>query len=394
MRIAIISHKLCWQLGVSVTGYATDGGFPFQMETISELFDETKVIVPCKLLSYDGKGLAPLLGQRMSVVPLSVPEGKGLRRKFGFPLWLLKNGKLIWREVRDADAVHTPIPGDIGTIGMLFALVLRKPLFVRHCGNWLVQRTIAERLWIWSMEFFGGGRNVMFATGGGTDSPSKRNPNVKWIFSTSLRREQMNGVHPKVLPDDGSVRLVIACRQEERKGTDVVIESMPAIVQAFPNARLDVIGDGSLLPKLKKRAAELGVNQSITFHGKLEHSLVLKFLRECHLFCYPTSASEGFPKVVLEALANGMPVITTRISVLPQLIGKGCGILLDSASPEELAATVIKIYSDKAGYEEMSQKAAEVSKQFCLEDWRDQIGNTLRDAWGVSSLSTEVKSVN
>lgn len=231
----------------------------------------------------------------------------------------------------------------------------------------------------------------MFATGGGAAAPSKRNSHVRWIFSTSLRRAQMEGVHARVLPDDGRIRLIIACRQEERKGTDVVIESMPSILQAFPKASLDVIGDGSLLPRLKQRVAELGVTGSINFYGRLAHPKVLSLLGEAHLFCYPTSASEGFPKVVLEGLASGMPVITTRVSVLPQLIGNGCGILLDSDSPDELADAVISVCSDQAQYGEMSKKAIEVSKQYCLEDWRNLIGKTLRDAWGVNSLSAEVE---
>jgi glycosyltransferase involved in cell wall biosynthesis len=275
---------------------------------------------------------------------------------------------------------------------MLFALLSRKPLFVRHCGNWLVQRTLAERFWKWGMEFFGGGRNVMFATGGSTGAPSTRNPNVKWIFSTSLRRGQMNGAQPKQLPSNGSVRLVVACRQEEGKGTDVVIEAMPKILRAFPEAKLDVIGDGSLLPKLKQQAAELGVDESIDFHGKLEHSMVLSMFGSEHLMCYPTSASEGFPKVVLESLANGIPVITTKVSVLPQLIGMGCGVLIDSASSKDLATAVVSICSDRRQFFKMSEEALKVSKRYCIEDWREFIDKTLRDAWCVSSLSEEVET--
>ncbi len=390
MRLVVISHKLVWASHESPFGFSTDGGFPVQMEAISEMFDSTTLIVPCDR-GAAGRGLAPLVGRNLRVVPLSVPRGKGIVRKLRFPAWLMVSLLPIWREVRGADAVHTPIPGDVGTIGMLLALVMRKPLFVRHCGNWLVQRTLAERFWKWGMEFFGGGRNVMFATGGSSAAPSPRNPNVKWIFSTSLRRGQMNGVQPKQLPGDGSVRLVIACRQEEGKGTDVVIEAMPKILQAFPKAKLDVIGDGSLLPRLKQQAAQLGVDERIDFHGKLEHSQVLSMFGSEHLMCYPTSASEGFPKVVLEALANGIPVVTTKVSVLPQLMEKGCGVLIDSASPEALATAVVGVCSDRAQYSRMSEKALEVSKEYCLEDWREFIGKTLRDAWCVNSLSAEVE---
>ena len=82
-----------------------------------------------------------------------------------------------------------------------------------------------------------------------------------------------------------------------------------------------------------------------------------------------------------------MPVITTRVSVLPDLISSGCGILLDSTSSAELSKAVIDICSNPDKYEEMSSKAIETAQKYSLEDWRDFIGKTLREAWNVSTLS-------
>lgn len=385
MRLAVFSHKVCWTSVDSPSKFATDGGFSLQMEAISELFTSTNIIVPCKQ-GQDLSGLSPLKGKGIRIVPLTVPTGIGFRRKIYFPLWLLRNGGIILREVRSADAVHSPIPGDVGTIGMIFSQLLRKPLFVRHCGNWLVQRTAAERFWKWSMEKFAGGRNVMLATGGADEPPSRRNSNVKWIFSTSLRREQMVNAVPRELPADGKLRLIIACRQEEKKGTDIVIESLPIILNSFPEASLDIVGGGSLLERLNRQAASLGLADRVTFHGKVAQSAVLDLLKKAHLFCYPTSASEGFPKVVLEALANGLPVITTRVSVLPKLIGNGGGVLVDEPTAIAVGAAVVEICRDNTNYKRMSSKAIETARQYTLESWRDSIGEILRAAWGKDFL--------
>src|SRR5207237_6604357 len=133
----------------------------------------------------DKGGEIPLTGRNLTVSPLTEPSGGGAWRKLALLSWVAHNGGAIWREARRADAVHAPIPGDVGTIGMLVAFVLRKPLFVRHCGNWLKPRTVAEHFWRWCMERFAGGRNVMMATGGATEPPSSKNLEVRWIFSTS-----------------------------------------------------------------------------------------------------------------------------------------------------------------------------------------------------------------
>ena len=124
------------------------------------------------------------------------------------------------------------------------------------------------------------------------------------------------------------------------------------------------------------------MNGSVRFHGKVNHDGVLRLLREADAFCYPTRASEGFPKVVLEAQACGLPVITTRVSVLPELIGRGGGILLDEATPETVALAVCDLLSNQVRYREMSACALTTARQFSLEHWRELIGGWLRLSWG------------
>lgn len=387
MKLAVVSHKVCWHLPGNTGLYYTDGGFPLQIKAISELFDSTRVVVPCAEIG-DNKGLTPLDSGALRLVPLSVPNGQGLRRKLNIPFWLLKNSRKIWREIRAADAVHAPVPGDVGTIGMLFALILRKPLFVRHCGNWFVQRTLAETFWRWLMESFAGGRNVMLATGGSDNAPSGKNKNIKWIFSTSLTEQEMHAAAARPFPKDGKLRLIVACRQEPRKGTEIVIAALSQIIDKYPFARLDVVGGGSRLNELKMQVQSLGLDEKVTFHGKLEQKSVINLMKKAHVFCFPTSASEGFPKVVLEALACGLPVVTTKVSVLPELISGDCGVLLNSPSAAALSSAVLKICENSEVYESMSSAAIAVAQDYTLENWRDYIAANLKDAWQVSSLNS------
>ena len=150
VKLAVFSHKVCWPSAASPSGFATDGGFPFQMKALSELFDSTTLVVPC-LASGGQPGEAALGGNKLYVAPLSAPRRTGLKHKLLFPFWLLRNTPRVLRELFRADAVHAPIPGDVGTIGMLFAFLFRKPLLVRHCGNWLQPETAAEHFWKWFM---------------------------------------------------------------------------------------------------------------------------------------------------------------------------------------------------------------------------------------------------
>ncbi|MDX2031487.1 MAG: glycosyltransferase family 4 protein [Blastocatellia bacterium] len=382
MNLLVISYKTCWPEPSSPSGFATDGGFPFQMRALSELFDETRLLIPCAARERES-GEGHLAGRRLSVIPLTSPTGAGLRRKAAFPFWLLRNLPRLLREVARADAVHTPIPGDIGTIGMLLAFAMRKPLFIRYCGNWTEQMTVAEHFWRWFMETFAGGRTVCLATGGAAHPPSAKNPAMGWIFATTLTEEELTRCRAaeRRAPGD-SPRLIIACRQDAEKGAGLVIESLAELRDEFPGISFSIVGDGVATAGFRQRVAELSLRDRVVFHGQVDHDRVIELLGEADLFCFPTRSSEGFPKAVLEAMACGLPVVTTRVSVLPLLVGNECGEVIEPATPETVAAAVRNCLRDPSRYLALSHAARSRAARYSLEEWRDTIGGLLRAAWG------------
>lgn len=352
------------------------------MRAIAELFDETRLLVPADVNPHP-RGESPLAGNSLSVVRLGLPKGRDLSRRFQFPLWLMRNLPIIYREIRRADAVHTPIPGDVGTIGILIAMLLGKPLFIRYCGNWALRRTVAEYFWGWLLERTAGNRTVVLATGGGASPPSRRNSNMAWIFSTSLRDSELKEcAQIRSHPSSSGPRLIIAARQERAKGTGVVIETLKMLESEFPRISLDVVGDGNALPEFRQLAEERGVAQRVRFHGKIDHASVMEILKNGDLFCFPTTSSEGFPKAVLEALACGLPVVSTGVSVLGDLIGAGGGTLIDDATPSEMARGIRFCLSDNERYRELSSVAVRTAAQYSLERWSDTIASFLTPVWG------------
>jgi glycosyltransferase involved in cell wall biosynthesis len=223
----------------------------------------------------------------------------------------------------------------------------------------------------------------MLATGGSAQRPSEKNPDVRWIFSSSLTRGQLSEYgRERHAPPIGQARLCIVARQDPQKGAGVVIRALPLIAKRFPAARFDVVGDGPGLTEFKRAATELAVSERVTFHGKLGHGAVMNLLQQADIFCFPTGANDGFPKAVFEGLASGLPAVATRVSVLPMLLEKGGGVLIEERTPEAVAAAVEEILSSQKRYEAMSCQAIETAREFSLESWRDTIGGYLREAWG------------
>lgn len=386
----MISSKPCWRAAGARGEIRTTGGFPRQMSSLAQLFTETALMVPVDE-RWKVDGSAPLVDERFQVVPLAGPRGKGIWRQVGMLEWTLRMGPRLIGQIRKADVVHTPIPGDIGTVGMLLAVLLRKRLLVRHCGNWLVARTAAERFWRWFMERFAGGRNVMLATGGGHTAPSKRNSHVQWIFSTSLFHQEIQRcARERAIDGRSRLRLVCAGRQEPGKGTDIVIRAVALLANQAPEFTVEVVGDGAALAGLKVLAAKLGVSARVVFHGALTHARVLEVIAGADLFAFPTY-SEGFPKVVVEALAAGLPILCTPVSVLPLLVEKGTGILLRDHQPETLAEALRGIAGDPGAYRRMSIAAAEAARQYTLENWRHELSGIMHAAWGLE-FSTNGRS--
>lgn len=383
MHLVVYSHKDIWPDPASEFGFVTDGGFSFQMKAISELFDQTTLVLPLSPKAKP-KGLIPLQGKNLRIQPLSPLRGKGWHRKLRLPYWFLRNSLTLSRSLHKADAVHAAIPGDVGTFGMVFGRLSGKPLFVRYCGNWMVTQTVLERFWKWFMRSCTKPHQVMLATGASLQPPSPEAPHVQWIFSSSVSQAQMLRLRGTVRQHPGlAPRVIIVGRQEQAKGTAILIQALHDLLPEYPGLSLEVVGDGGALAEFKDLTARLQMTDRVAFLGKIPQPQVIEHLQKAHLFCFPTYSSEGFPKVVLEALACGLPVVTTKVSALPMVIGQGGGVLMEEATPGSCKSAIKQVLDQKDQYPLLSQQALDVAKNYSLEAWRDQIGTYLSQAWNM-----------
>jgi glycosyltransferase involved in cell wall biosynthesis len=381
MNLLVLSHKETWPDSTSPTGYATVGGFPFQIQAISELFDQTRLIVPLRATP-PPYNVRHLIGHNLHVKTLDEPAGADLRRKLAMLTWLPRHFFTLWQAVRMADAIHTPVPSDIGLIGILITLIQQKPLFIRHCGTWGKQVTLADRFLLWLLEKVAGGRNVVLATGWNDTAPSRRNPNIHWIFSTTLTNAELLSL-PECKSWQPSIplRLVTVGRLVKDKNIQAVISAIPSLQVRSPDVVLEVVGEGEYRSELEKLVSNLSVTDRVIFHGNVSHEKVFEILSRCHLFIFP-SFREGFPKALLEALACGMPVVASNTSVIPFLI-RDCGILLDIPDAGHISKAVSDLLDDPVLLQVMSNRARQTAHGYTLESWQRQIRDHLSSSWKV-----------
>lgn len=161
-------------------------------------------------------------------------------------------------------------------------------------------------------------------------------------------------------PVEHAYDVVIAGRMAPNKGIPDVL----AAVAALPDVRLLVIGDGPLRQQMVQLARRLGIAPRVTFAGWLhDQEDVLRAMRSARVFVM-NSRSEGGPRTALEAMALGMPVVVTKVGVMPDVVREGVNGLFTTGMPEDLAACVRRLLDDAPLRERLGLAARSVLRTF------------------------------
>jgi glycosyltransferase involved in cell wall biosynthesis len=139
-------------------------------------------------------------------------------------------------------------------------------------------------------------------------------------------------------------RILIVGRIERAKGQDLLVEALPRIREAVPEAHLLLVGsDGGATEQLERRAAELGVREAVRLAGARAREELPPIYRSAAVCAVP-SRFEAFPYAAVEAMACGRPVIASKVGGLVEVIEDGNdGLLVAPESPEALAATITRL---------------------------------------------------
>ncbi len=186
-------------------------------------------------------------------------------------------------------------------------------------------------------------------------------PSEKIKFIPSLYID-LETFQPQVV--DKKYDVIFIGRLEKNKGVDLLLEAASKLKVKSEKLKVLIVGDGSLSASLKLKVKGLKLGNNVIFHGWARNaSEVARLLNESKILVMP-SYNEGGPRVVLEAIACGVPVLATPVGIVPDIIkdGESGGIIDWNAT--DIAKKISDLLHDRGKNQTYVLAGFEISKQF------------------------------
>jgi colanic acid/amylovoran biosynthesis glycosyltransferase len=178
-------------------------------------------------------------------------------------------------------------------------------------------------------------------------------------------------------PADGLFELVSVGRLIEKKGFEYGLKALKIMLERNYKINYKIIGDGPLMDYLKNLSTQLEIHHNVVFYGRKNHNDIWKMLNKSHILIAPSVTAkngdqEGIPNVLKEAMAMGIPVISTYHSGIPELIEDGVSGFLVEERNENILAKKIELLINNP---ELWESMGETGRQIVEKDYNNETQN-------------------
>lgn len=156
----------------------------------------------------------------------------------------------------------------------------------------------------------------------------------------------------------------------EKKGIIYLLEAYHKLIYAgYSEIKLILAGDGPLLKSIKTYIEEPEIKNNIRLIGKVKGAEKEKFFRNLDLFILPSISlsndQDGIPVVLMEAISYGLPIVSTRVSGIPEIcIHNYNGLLINERNPQEIYESIITLYENESLRKKFSKNSLNKSKEY------------------------------
>lgn len=305
----------------------------------------------------------------------------------------------IFSKAKGVDVLYAQDPVSVGFPTALANVFLRKRFFIRIAGDYAweqgVQRfDIQDDLDVfslkndygWQIKFF---KKIQIFVAKRADQiivPSYyfKTVIVNWGINPDKIEVIYNGInlqdHLALREPNNEEKKIIMLsvgRLVPWKGFRVLVEIMPDLLKKISELKLMIVGSGPQQLELENLVKKLNLEKQVILTGQLSREELLELKNNVDIFILNTHW-ESFSFDVLEAMAVGLPIITTKVGSLPELIENNQeGILINPDDKEAIVNAVQKILQNDNFRQAIIQNAYQKSKQFSLQSTLDNLEKLL-----------------
>ena len=314
----------------------------------------------------------PYNSERISFVPLPPIGGKGILSKLNILIKMPKVLRIVRQELKHCDAfqLRTPTGISVFLIPYLTFFTKKKGWF-KYAGNWNQSHPpLGYRLQRWFLK-----RQNRKVTINGK-WPNQPEHCLTFENPCLIKQDVSDGaavVASKTL--GAKLNFCYVGRLETPKGVGRIIEAFTRldVTQKKRIGDIHLVGDGAERHAFEQLAKGSALN--FKFHGYLERDAVFKIYKKAHFFLMPTTASEGFPKVIAEASNFGCIPVVSSVSAIGQYVmdGKNGFVLIsvDSEGMLEKLQQILNLTED--AYTEILNQTQDFVMAFTFEHYTQRI---------------------
>jgi phosphatidylinositol alpha-1,6-mannosyltransferase len=356
VTLGILYHMPFWQ-AADGSLWEQEGSFARYVDSLAPYFDEVVLSVPV----FDRPQAAGSRVRAANVRLAPLPYFPGPRQFY--PMLPQLYGRLkSW--VAECDVIHLRVPTPAAIFAFRAARSMRKPVFLLVVGDYAALlphlpyrglKRVAFSAYVafeeWALRHMVS-RALTFTNGAALRVKHERDGGRVIETKTTTLSQQDIGTRTDVAAS-GRIRALTVSRIDPRKGLRALPGAVAQLVAAGVDISLDVIGPtiGQIGDEerdaIRAEAEARGVADRVQLVGAVPLDRLMGMYRDYDFFVLPTQPGEGIPRVLLEAMANGLPIVTTDVSGITSLItNEANGLLIPDASADSVSRALARLASD------------------------------------------------
>lgn len=381
MKLCMINDGAAYKLEEGM--YHTRDAFLLYSNELSKYFSKVHCIVPIYPYSNSKAAFVWRPAENIEVVEsypyLTVEEYYRTMLRS-----LIKNGPTLANYIKASDIVFLRLPSMNAYLGYLFARLYKKAFLCYVIGDQReivrtsskyqgLRRALAIRV-AWFHKLLTrriirhSGLNIFMGNDiaqdyGQTISPEGKN---HISFTSLVAPEDIVVKEPSL--DGRVVKILSVGRLGHEKGFLYLIEAVSGLLKEGLEVELQIVGEGDERESLQRLVNRMGLESKVFFSGSVSHGEKLDdFFLEADVFVLP-SLSEGVPKVVLEAMSKGVPVVATQVGGVPDIVkDRETGLLIPPKSSDAITHAVSALVLDEVLRKQIVESAHVFIREHTLE---------------------------